>query len=119
MLKLYTDESPGLKVDPVVVLVLSLAFIFSVVALHGEFIIFGSFGAWGEMGLMVGGSYCEAYAQVFGISCGAAGCGSTGGWRKVVRGDVEVLDPGDDPTTKGKRFFNGAFIQVLGSFWHR
>lgn len=34
-LGLYTDESPGLKVDPVVVLVLSLGFIFSVVALHG------------------------------------------------------------------------------------
>ena len=33
-LGLYTDESPGLKVDPVVVLVLSLGFIFSVVALH-------------------------------------------------------------------------------------
>ncbi|CZS99211.1 related to translocon subunit [Rhynchosporium agropyri] len=33
-LGLYTDESPGLKVDPVVVLVLSLVFIFSVVALH-------------------------------------------------------------------------------------
>ncbi|KAG8533907.1 uncharacterized protein KY384_001648 [Bacidia gigantensis] len=31
---LYTDESPGLKVDPVVVFVLSLGFIFSVVALH-------------------------------------------------------------------------------------
>lgn len=31
---LYTDESPGLKIDPVVVLVLSLGFIFSVVALH-------------------------------------------------------------------------------------
>ena len=31
---LYTDESPGLKVDPVVVLVLSIVFIFSVVALH-------------------------------------------------------------------------------------
>ncbi|KAI5289402.1 Arf guanine nucleotide exchange factor sbh1 [Ascosphaera aggregata] len=37
MLKLYTDESPGLKVDPVVVLVLSLGFIFSVVGLHGGF----------------------------------------------------------------------------------
>lgn len=36
MLKLYTDESPGLRVDPVVVLVLSLGFIFSVVGLHGE-----------------------------------------------------------------------------------
>ena len=33
---LYTDESPGLRVDPVVVLVLSLVFIFSVVALHGK-----------------------------------------------------------------------------------
>ncbi len=33
-IELYTDESPGLKVDPVVVLVLSLGFIFSVVALH-------------------------------------------------------------------------------------
>ena len=34
MLRLYTDESPGLKVDPVVVLGLSLGFILSVVALH-------------------------------------------------------------------------------------
>ncbi|KAF2456296.1 Sec61beta family-domain-containing protein [Lineolata rhizophorae] len=34
MLKLYTDESPGLRVDPVVVLVLSVGFIISVVALH-------------------------------------------------------------------------------------
>jgi hypothetical protein len=33
---LYTDESPGLKVDPVIVLVLSLGFIFSVVALHSK-----------------------------------------------------------------------------------
>jgi hypothetical protein len=32
--ELYTDESPGLKVDPVVVLVLSVGFIISVVALH-------------------------------------------------------------------------------------
>ena len=37
-LGLYTDESPGLKVDPVVVLVLSLGFIFSVVALHSMYI---------------------------------------------------------------------------------
>ena len=36
MLRLYTDESQGLKVDPVVVLVLSLGFILSVVALHSE-----------------------------------------------------------------------------------
>ena len=34
---LYTDESPGLKVDPVIVLVLSLVFIFSVVALHSMY----------------------------------------------------------------------------------
>lgn len=37
---LYTDESPGLKVDPVIVLVLSLVFIFSVVALHGMYSVF-------------------------------------------------------------------------------
>lgn len=36
---LYTDESPGLKVDPVVVLVLSIVFIFSVVALHSTFLL--------------------------------------------------------------------------------
>lgn len=40
MLKLYTDESPGLRVDPVVVLVLSLGFIFSVVGLHGKLCVF-------------------------------------------------------------------------------
>lgn len=33
---LYTDESPGLKVDPVIVMSLSLVFIFSVVALHSK-----------------------------------------------------------------------------------
>lgn len=42
MLKLYTDESPGLRVDPVVVLVLSLGFIFSVVGLHGKLCVFFS-----------------------------------------------------------------------------
>lgn len=36
ILGLYTDESPGLKVDPFVVLVLSVGFIISVVALHRE-----------------------------------------------------------------------------------
>jgi hypothetical protein len=36
MLRLYTDESPGLKVDPMVIMFLSLGFIFSVVALHCE-----------------------------------------------------------------------------------
>ncbi|KAF9929676.1 hypothetical protein FBU30_001306 [Linnemannia zychae] len=34
MMRIYTDDSPGLNVDPVVVLVLSLAFIASVFALH-------------------------------------------------------------------------------------
>ncbi|KAF2875268.1 Sec61beta family-domain-containing protein [Massariosphaeria phaeospora] len=36
MLRLYTDESPGLKVDPVVVMVLSVIFIGSVVGLHAS-----------------------------------------------------------------------------------
>ena len=44
MLKLYTDESPGLRVDPVVVLVLSLGFIFSVVGLHGKILFRGVAG---------------------------------------------------------------------------
>ncbi|KAJ1798065.1 hypothetical protein LPJ59_002742 [Coemansia sp. RSA 2399] len=34
MMRLYTDDAPGLKVDPVVVLVLSLVFIASVFMLH-------------------------------------------------------------------------------------
>lgn len=34
--ELYTDESPGLKVDPFVVMVLSIGFIISVVALHSK-----------------------------------------------------------------------------------
>ncbi|KIY72326.1 Pre protein translocase Sec Sec61-beta subunit [Cylindrobasidium torrendii FP15055 ss-10] len=34
MLKLYTDDSPGLRVDPFVVLVLSVAFIGSIFFLH-------------------------------------------------------------------------------------
>lgn len=33
---LYTDESPGLKVDPFVVMVLSIGFIISVVMLHSK-----------------------------------------------------------------------------------
>lgn len=40
---LYTDESPGLKVDPFVVLVLSVGFIISVVALHSEYYLSSSF----------------------------------------------------------------------------
>ncbi|KAI0929399.1 hypothetical protein AcW1_009911 [Taiwanofungus camphoratus] len=34
MLKLYTDDSPGLRVDPFIVLVLSLSFIASIFFLH-------------------------------------------------------------------------------------
>lgn len=34
ILKLYTDEANGLRVDPLVVLFLAVGFIFSVVALH-------------------------------------------------------------------------------------
>ncbi|CAO1636288.1 unnamed protein product [Parajaminaea phylloscopi] len=34
MLRIYTDDSKGLSVDPVVVLVLAISFVFSVVMLH-------------------------------------------------------------------------------------
>ncbi|KAH3677252.1 hypothetical protein WICPIJ_009019 [Wickerhamomyces pijperi] len=34
LLKLYTEETQGLKVDPLIVLVLAVGFIFSVIALH-------------------------------------------------------------------------------------
>ncbi|RKO91706.1 Sec61beta family-domain-containing protein, partial [Blyttiomyces helicus] len=34
MMRIYTDDSPGIKVDPVVVLVASLTFIASVFILH-------------------------------------------------------------------------------------
>ncbi|RIA90708.1 protein transport protein Sec61 subunit beta [Glomus cerebriforme] len=39
MMKLYTDDAQGLRVDPVVVIVLALAFIGSVFILH----IYGKF----------------------------------------------------------------------------
>ncbi|KAJ1992404.1 hypothetical protein H4R33_001023 [Dimargaris cristalligena] len=39
MMRLYTEDAPGLQVDPVVVLVLSLVFIASVFCLH----IYGKF----------------------------------------------------------------------------
>ncbi|KDN53022.1 Pre protein translocase Sec Sec61-beta subunit [Tilletiaria anomala UBC 951] len=39
MMRLYTDDNAGLSVDPVVVLVLAVSFVFSVVLLH----IFGKF----------------------------------------------------------------------------
>ncbi|VEU19429.1 DEKNAAC100723 [Brettanomyces naardenensis] len=34
MLKIYTDEAQGFKIDPLVVLIFAVAFIFSVVILH-------------------------------------------------------------------------------------
>ncbi|KAF8502398.1 Sec61beta family-domain-containing protein [Gautieria morchelliformis] len=34
MLRLYTDDSPGLRIDPFIVLVLSLSFIASIFFLH-------------------------------------------------------------------------------------
>lgn len=34
MLKIYTDEAQGFKIDPLVVLIFAVAFIFSVVLLH-------------------------------------------------------------------------------------
>ncbi|KAG7194539.1 Arf guanine nucleotide exchange factor sbh1 [Scheffersomyces spartinae] len=34
MLKLFTDEAQGLRVDPLVVLILAVGFIFSVIILH-------------------------------------------------------------------------------------
>ena len=34
ILKIYTDEANGLRIDPLVVLFLAVGFIFSVVALH-------------------------------------------------------------------------------------
>ncbi|GEQ66813.1 hypothetical protein JCM33374_g476 [Metschnikowia sp. JCM 33374] len=34
MLKLFTDEAQGLRVDPLVVLILAVGFIFSVIIMH-------------------------------------------------------------------------------------
>jgi protein transport protein SEC61 subunit beta len=56
MLRLYTDESPGLRVDPMVIMFLSLGFIFSVVALHC-----GWSEAWHEMVANTRHSDCEGY----------------------------------------------------------
>lgn len=69
LLGLYTDESPGLKVDPVVVLVLSLVFIFSVVALHSTSTVprrlaFTSIAA----RLLTTYSHLQDYAQVLQLN---------------------------------------------------
>jgi protein transport protein SEC61 subunit beta len=63
MLKLYTDESPGLRVDPVVVLVLSLGFIFSVVGLHGKLEFNGSVSCVIGVNCFVS-SHCQDHPQV-------------------------------------------------------
>ncbi|PWN22652.1 Pre protein translocase Sec Sec61-beta subunit [Microstroma glucosiphilum] len=42
MLRIYTDDNKGLSVDPVVVLVLAISFVFSVVMLH----IIGKLARW-------------------------------------------------------------------------
>jgi hypothetical protein len=70
MLKLYTDESPGLRVDPVVVLVLSLGFIFSVVGLHGKLVlIIGSLISRSiEADISLFPSHCQDHPQVLLVS---------------------------------------------------
>jgi hypothetical protein len=66
MLRLYTDESPGLKVDPMVILFLSLGFIFSVVALHREFDLGpdsrSDVTEWSDTDF--GDSYCEGHEEI-------------------------------------------------------
>lgn len=63
MLKLYTDESPGLRVDPFVVLVLSVGFIISVVMLHSESIARGGRGDVADRG-----SLCKDHQAVHFVS---------------------------------------------------
>lgn len=64
---LYTDESPGLKVDPVVVMTLSVVFIISVVMLHGEHPF--SHGAWkyAVQRLTISDSHCKDHQEVLRI----------------------------------------------------
>jgi hypothetical protein len=61
-LGLYTDESPGLKVDPVVVMTLSVVFIFSVVALHGMY-----HAAVYEPHILMSTSHRQGYAPILRI----------------------------------------------------
>ncbi|CAI6337390.1 unnamed protein product [Periconia digitata] len=65
MLRLYTDESPGLKVDPVVVMTLSVVFIFSVVALHGMLTSISPVPAQPQM--LTHPSHCQGYAPILSI----------------------------------------------------
>ena len=68
MLRLYTDESPGLKVDPMVIMFLSLGFIFSVVALHCEYnyarLVEAAWVREGRMKLTICSSDREAYEEI-------------------------------------------------------
>lgn len=103
---LYTDESPGLKVDPVVVLVLSLVFIFSVVALHSTF--FPNQPLWHEGSafrskqrtneLIRGSSYRQDYSQVLGLK-GPTGTDENP-WMSSWSGDTEMR------STRGGRRIN-------------
>ena len=89
MLRLYTDESPGLKVDPMVVLVLAIVFIFSVVALHSESGI-------QQMGWIMDDdddddadglcSHCKAYAPLLELESRLEGEDSGGWWKKKKGG---------------------------------
>src|ERR1700761_7360640 len=76
MLRLYTDESPGLKVDPMVIMFLSLGFIFSVVALHCEWSMSDVLAH--DLGSNSVHSDCENYEEVL-IGARARGRGL---WRK-------------------------------------
>ncbi len=64
MLRLYTDESPGLKVDPMVIMFLSLGFIFSVVALHRKWSKFQELVC-DTTGANIAYSDCKGYEEVF------------------------------------------------------
>lgn len=69
MLRLYTDESPGLKVDPVVVLVLSLVFIFSVVALHSKYQFFLWLRFWkNDHGVVYGSALLTSFLVIAKIT---------------------------------------------------
>lgn len=65
-LGLYTDESPGLKIDPVIVLVLSLVFIFSVVALHSKLLLHRRPRAIASSNRLF--SYCQDYPTILELS---------------------------------------------------
>lgn len=87
---LYTDESPGLKVDPVVVLVLSLVFIFSVVALHSK----SQANSRDSEPSNVMCSHCKDHAQVLQLDIGEAGREQNKGERGHSMDPVTLGDGG-------------------------